>query len=62
MMNTSGTALGASKPTSQSPHCLYPEDIMSFTRKKLFLIVESNNSISFKVNNLVWRVIAKLHH
>ncbi|PVU85601.1 hypothetical protein BB559_006924 [Furculomyces boomerangus] len=29
-------------------HCLYPADIIPFTRKPLFLIIESPNSASFK--------------
>ncbi|ORY03197.1 hypothetical protein K493DRAFT_311822 [Basidiobolus meristosporus CBS 931.73] len=29
-------------------HCLHPEDILPFTRKPLFLIVDSNNSQAFK--------------
>lgn len=31
------------------PHCLYPEDLLPFARKKLFLIVESDNSAAFRV-------------
>jgi hypothetical protein len=29
--------------------CLYPADLLPFTRKKLFLIVESDNSAAFRV-------------
>jgi len=31
-------------------NCVYPSDLVPFTRKKLFLIVESDNSAVFKVS------------
>jgi len=31
-------------------HCLHPNDLLPFTRKPLFLIVDSNNSTAFKVD------------
>lgn len=30
---------------------LYPGDLIPFTRKPMFLIVDSNNSLAFKVNH-----------
>ncbi|KAK9710050.1 hypothetical protein K7432_008683 [Basidiobolus ranarum] len=37
-----------SSDTNTLTHCLHPEDILPFTRKPLFLIVDSNNSQAFK--------------
>lgn len=34
--------------TTPSVHCLHPADLIPFTRKPLFLIVDSNNSVEFK--------------
>lgn len=34
-------------------HCLHPSDLVPFTRKPLFLVVDSNNSIAFKVRNIL---------
>lgn len=34
--------------TTPSVHCLHPADLIPFTRKPLFLIVDSNNSIEFR--------------
>ena len=31
-------------------HCLHPSDLVPFTRKPLFVIVDSTNSGTFKVN------------
>jgi len=47
-MNESSTSALVPKHSAESANCLYPEDITPFTRKKLFLIIESNNSVSFK--------------
>lgn len=50
--SSSATALSASSPTHvPSTHCLHPADLVPFTRKPLFLIVDSNNSIAF--NNIL---------
>jgi len=49
-MNESSTAAVVPRHSAEYANCLYPEDITPFTRKKLFLIVESNNSASFKVS------------
>ncbi|KAI7888173.1 protein SCAI, partial [Mucor mucedo] len=34
--------------TTPSVHCLHPADLIPFTRKPLFLIVDSNNSVEFR--------------
>lgn len=54
-----GVALSESAPSGNGrsegaaatsvSHCLFPEDLLPFTRKKLFLIIESDNSAAFKV-------------
>lgn len=50
--SSSATALSASSPTHvPSTHCLHPADLVPFTRKPLFLIVDSSNSIAF--NNIL---------
>ncbi|KAL7061232.1 hypothetical protein AAHC03_09906 [Spirometra sp. Aus1] len=36
------------KGRSREPHCIHPGDIYPYTRKPLFLIVDSNNSSGFK--------------
>lgn len=39
-------------------NCLCPSDLMPFTRRPLFLIVDSNNSVAFKVtisSLICWR-------
>lgn len=41
---TSGKRLQGSK----EPHCLYPGDLYPFTRKPLFVIVDSDNSFVFQ--------------
>lgn len=39
-----------SDPEQQSlSHCLHPGDLLPFTRKPMFLIVDSNNSVAFAV-------------
>jgi len=39
-----------SDPEQQSiSHCLHPGDLVPFTRKPMFLIVDSNNSVAFAV-------------
>lgn len=30
-------------------HCLHPNDLIPFTRKPMFLIIDSTNSTTFKV-------------
>jgi len=30
-------------------HCLHPLDLVPFTRKPMFIIIDSNNSTAFKV-------------
>ncbi|KAF7727432.1 hypothetical protein EC973_007501 [Apophysomyces ossiformis] len=35
-------------PNIPSSHCLHPADLVPFTRKPLFLIIDSSNSIAFK--------------
>lgn len=42
---TTSTSTEASVP---SVHCLHPADLVPFTRKPLFLIVDSNNSTEFR--------------
>ncbi|KAI8075637.1 hypothetical protein BDF21DRAFT_423328 [Thamnidium elegans] len=44
------TATTSAEPTITTPsvHCLHPADLIPFTRKPLFLIVDSNNSTEFK--------------
>lgn len=32
----------------KEPHCLYPGDIYPFTRRPLFLIIDSDNSFVFQ--------------
>lgn len=34
-------------------HCLHPYDLVPFSRKPLFLIVDSTNSVAFKVLELL---------
>lgn len=49
--NTNAAAATTStEPTVTTPsvHCLHPADLIPFTRKPLFLIVDSNNSTEFK--------------
>ncbi|GAA5798761.1 hypothetical protein HPULCUR_004167 [Helicostylum pulchrum] len=43
-------ATTSAEPTVTTPsvHCLHPADLVPFTRKPLFLIVDSNNSTEFK--------------
>ncbi|KAI9365026.1 protein SCAI, partial [Pilaira anomala] len=38
----------ATKASVPSVHCLHPADLIPFTRKPLFLIVDSNNSTEFR--------------
>ena len=33
-------------------HCIYPGDLIAFTRKPLFLIIDSTTSAAFQVNNI----------
>lgn len=44
------TGTSSSDPTFTTPsvHCLHPADLIPFTRKPLFLIIDSDNSIKFK--------------
>ncbi|KAI7881588.1 hypothetical protein K492DRAFT_236609 [Lichtheimia hyalospora FSU 10163] len=45
---SSSVTASASSPTHvPSTHCLHPADLVPFTRKPLFLIVDSSNSIAF---------------
>ncbi|PVV05098.1 hypothetical protein BB560_000391 [Smittium megazygosporum] len=37
-----------SKVIELEPHCFYPADVISFTRKPMFMVVDSNNSTTFK--------------
>ncbi|KAJ3219649.1 hypothetical protein HK099_004630 [Clydaea vesicula] len=49
---TSSTTSGPPTTDSSSlAHCLHPYDLVPFTRKPLFLIVDSTNSSAFKVTN-----------
>ncbi|KAG0187326.1 hypothetical protein DFQ28_006511 [Apophysomyces sp. BC1034] len=51
-----GVSTGQRKPTTEksetsvtpSIHCLHPADLVPFTRKPLFLIVDSSSSVAFK--------------
>lgn len=47
---TAAAAAAAAAASSAIPlaHCLHPADLVPFTRKSLFLIVDSDNSIAFK--------------
>ena len=38
---------GKSSATLKEPHCLYPGDLYPFTRRPLFIIIESDNSFVF---------------
>lgn len=49
--SSSATASVSSPTHVPSTHCLHPADLVPFTRKPLFLIVDSNNSIAF--NNIL---------
>lgn len=46
-----GSGAGANLPAT---HCFYPMDLAPYTRKPLFLVVDSDNSDAFKV--LLWRI------
>lgn len=37
-------------------HCLHPGDLIPFTRKPMFLIVDSSNSVAFAVSYITERV------
>ncbi len=37
-------------------HCIYPGDLFAFTRKPLFLIVDSPNSVAFQVNHFFFKL------
>ncbi|VDL95989.1 unnamed protein product [Schistocephalus solidus] len=41
-------SIKSKKARSREPHCIHPGDIYPYTRKPLFLIVDSNNSSGFK--------------
>ncbi|KAL7980903.1 hypothetical protein Chor_002057 [Crotalus horridus] len=41
-------------------HCLHPGDLYPFTRKPLFVIVDSSNSVAYKVR--LFRVTSPLDH
>ncbi|KAG0199294.1 hypothetical protein BGX28_007423 [Mortierella sp. GBA30] len=48
IMTNSRKAADNSDPEQQSiSHCLHPGDLLPFTRKPMFLIVDSNNSVAF---------------
>ncbi len=56
-MNTSANAAAKRLPESSdgsgtsaqiNSHCLYPQDLSPFTRKPMFVVVDSNNSAAFK--------------
>lgn len=36
-------------------HCLHPMDLVPFTRRPLFLIVDSNNSSAYSVKYQKWK-------
>uniref|UniRef100_A0A5K3F380 Protein SCAI n=1 Tax=Mesocestoides corti TaxID=53468 RepID=A0A5K3F380_MESCO len=36
------------KPSNREPHCIHPGDLYPYTRRPLFLIVDSDNSSAFK--------------
>nr|CDS28597.2 protein scai [Hymenolepis microstoma] len=36
------------KPYHRDPHCIHPGDLLAYTRKPLFLIIDSDNSSAFK--------------
>lgn len=38
---------GKSAATLKEPHCLYPGDLYPFTRRPLFIIIDSDNSFVF---------------
>ncbi|KAJ1926478.1 hypothetical protein IWQ60_003753 [Tieghemiomyces parasiticus] len=44
----SGEASEANTTTAQVANCLHPADLVPFTRKAMFLVVESTNSIAYK--------------
>ncbi|KAF8940830.1 hypothetical protein BGZ58_004519 [Dissophora ornata] len=48
ILTNSRKVLDNSDPEQQSiSHCLHPGDLLPFTRKAMFLIVDSNNSVAF---------------
>jgi len=44
------------------PQVLYPEDLLPFTRKPLFLIVDSDNSVAFKVIFLLFYLFFNINN
>lgn len=43
----SGISIRGKSVNYKEPHCLYPGDLYPYTRRPLFLIVESDNSFVF---------------
>ncbi|KAL6054415.1 Protein SCAI,Protein SCAI, partial [Balamuthia mandrillaris] len=48
VLSSSPDSLEEPEQAPESPYGLYPEDLIPFTRKKMFVIVESGNSLAFK--------------
>ena len=44
----SGVSLRGKSTTYKEPHCLYPGDLYPFTRRPLFIIIDSDNSFVFQ--------------